>query len=263
MSVLAVEPLRASERMKSLSETPMYVKMLVYGDSGVGKTWLSCTAPEPLLILSDWAVARPTLERLRRDKGIDPMTIFVNSWDDFMDAYAYAASNVGKYKTVVVDSLTDLNTRAMREVLATATTRRNTHDPDQLEQSDWGKVANRTLYAVELFRDLPCDVVMTALAQEIKNEMFTAPLVAPKSAQKRLPAYFNAVGYLVAEQRPGKPSIRKLHMDLSLTFQAKNPGGALPPMIEEPDLSALFPQIVQLLKGGDKFSEKTAKTVPA
>lgn len=261
MAVMTVTPLKASERMKALSETPMYVKALIYGDPGTGKTYLACTAPNPLLILSEWAVARTTLERLRRDRGIDPPTIFVHSWSDFMEAYKYAAGNVAKYDTIVVDGLTDLNDRVIEEILASAVAKPRTsgvHDPDQLEIGDWGKVGNRTLYAVRLFRDLPCNVVMTALAQESKNELFTVPLIAPKGAQKKLPAHFNMVGYLVAEQKPGKPSTRKLHVDITHTFQAKNPGGALPPVIENPDLSVLFPQVVEFLKGGDTDSSTTA-----
>lgn len=252
MAVMSVAPKKASEQMRALSDTPIYVKALVYGESGAGKTFLACTAPKPLLILSEWAVARPTLERLRKDRGVDPDTIFVNSWSDFMEAYKYAAGNITKYDTIVVDGLTDLNDRAIEEILAAAVAKTRqgvAHDPDQLEIGDWGKVGNRTLYAVRLFRDLPCNVVMTALAQETKGELFTGPMMSPKGAQRKLTAQFNMVGYLVAEQKPGKPSTRKLHVDMSHTFQAKNPGGALPSMVENPDLGVLFPKVTEFLKG--------------
>lgn len=254
MTVIGVSPQKASERLRSLSETPMYVKMLIYGDTGVGKTYAACTAPKPLLILSEWAISRLTLQRLRLDRGIDPDTIYVNSWDDFMDAYAYAAAHASEYDTVVVDGLTDLNDRVMEEILKESVSmakmsksRTVPHDPDTLEQGDWYKVQNRTLYAARLFRDLPCHVVMTALAQEVKNEMFTAPLVVPKGVQKRLPSHFNAVGYLVTEQKPGKPSTRKLYTDITHTFVAKNPGGALPSVVDDPDLGVLIPRIMDVL----------------
>jgi hypothetical protein len=262
MAVLGVSPQKASERLKSLSETPMYVKMLIYGDPGVGKTYAACTAPKPLLILSEWAIARLTLERLRIDKGIDPDTIYVNSWDDFLKAYAYAAANVSKYSTVVVDGLTDLNDRVIEEILkesvmsAASAGRRVAHDPDQLEIGDWGKVSNRTLYAMRLFRDLPCHVVMTALAQEVRNEMFTAPLLQPKGALKRAAAHFNTVCYLVTEQKPGKPSTRKLYTDITHSFLAKNPGGALPAAVDDPDLGVLIPQIMNSLSIKDNDANK-------
>ena len=266
MPVMTVSPLKASERLKNLSDTPMYVKALIYGDPGSGKTFLACTAKNPFLILSEWAVAKPTLERLRRDRGIDPDTWFVNSWDDFMEAYKYVSANISKYDTIVVDGVTDLNDRAVTEILSSsinAANRKTAHDPDQLEIGDWGKVLNRTLYAVRLFRDLPCDVVMTALAQEIKNEMFTAPMVSPKTAQKKLPAHFNLVGYLVAEPRPGKPSLRKLHLDATITYHAKNPGGALPATIEDPDFSIIVPQIREFLSQGQTEDIKVTVSAPA
>lgn len=247
MPVMTISPHKAGARLRSLSETPIYVKALIYGDPGVGKTFLACTAKNPFLILSEWAVARPTLERLKKDRGTDPDTWFVNSMDDFLEAYKYVAANVQKYDTIVVDGVTDLNDRAIAEVLKSsiesAANRKTAHDPDQLEIGDWGKVANKTLYAVKLLRDLPCDVVMTALVQDIKSEMCVGPMIAPKSAQKRLPAQFSMMGYLVAEHKPGKPSVRKLHLDSTLAYQAKNPGGALPSTVENPDLSVLFPQI--------------------
>lgn len=256
--IMRVTPQKASERMRALSNTPIYIKALIYGDAGAGKTFAACTAPNPLLILSEWAVARPTLERLRKDKGIDPDTIFVNSWQDFEEAYKYAAGNVHKYDTVVLDGLTDLNDRAMEEILIAAVTRPRpgaAHDPDQLEIGDWGKVGNRTLGAVRKFRDLPCHVIITALAQENKNDLFTVPMVAPKGTQKKIAAQFNLVGYLVAEQKPGKPSVRKLHVDMSHSFQAKNPGGALPAVIENPDFSVIFPEVMEFLKGESESKE--------
>jgi len=253
--------MKASQRLQNLSDTPMYVKALIYGDSGVGKTWLACTAPTPLLILSEWAIAKPTLDRLRKERGIDPPTILVNSWDDFMEAYKYAAANVKKYETIVVDGLTDLNDRAIEEILREAVNnprveRRTAHDPDTLEIGDWNRVANRTMYAVRLFRDLPAHVVMTALAQEVKNEMCTTPMVAPSKACRRMPSQFNFVGYLTAETRPKQPSVRKLHLDSHMSYVAKNPGNALPAVINDPDMGVIIQQVVEFLRGHQGDAEQ-------
>lgn len=250
-NVMKVTPVKASARLQSLGDTPMYVKALIYGEPGAGKTYLACTAKNPLLILSEWAVARPTLAQLQKERRIDPDTIFVQSWADFEEAYKYAKANADKYDTIIVDSITDLNDRAIEEVLkesvANSVSRQKTHDPDQLEIGDWGKVANKTLYAVRLFRDLPCDVIMLALAQEVKGEMFTAPMASPKAVQKKLAANFNMVGYLMAEQQPGKTSVRKLHVDMTHLYQAKNPGGALGATITNPDMAVIINQIKEHL----------------
>lgn len=241
---MAVTPFKASERLKSLSETPMYVKALIYGDPGVGKTWLACTVPNPLLVLSEWAVSRLTLERLRRDLGIDPDVIYVESDDDAIEALKYARAHTDKYDSLVLDGITDLNDRIMREVLQEVTLAKEKHDPDILEQRDWNRVLTRTGNVLRLYRDFPGHTVITALATE--EMMKIVPLIYPKSLRKMIASMFNFVGYLTAEARAGKPSMRRLHTDLAVAHIAKSPGGFIPPVVENPNFQDLIPQIVSV-----------------
>lgn len=251
MALMKITPIKASERLKSLTETPLYVKALIYGNSGAGKTWLACTAKNPLLILSEWAVARPTLAKLHIDFGIDPDTIYVNSLADFDDAYDYAAAHAADYSTIVVDGLTDLNDRAMDEILVEntrlAALNDRVHVADRLEIGDWGQVANRTLKMARKFRDLPCDVVMTALSMDVKQEMFTIPMLVPKTVQKRIAAYFNFVGFLDVDITPNKLTQRKLYINLTNIYQAKNPGGALEGVIVNPHMGQIITQVHEYL----------------
>lgn len=258
--MLTVKPFKASERLKSLSETPIYVKALIYGDPGAGKTWLACTAPKPLLVLSEWAVSRITLERLRQERGIDPDVIYVTSEAEAIEAYKYAAAHADKYESFVLDGITDLNDRIMREVLSEVATLKERHDPDILEQRDWNKVLQRTSYILQLFRDLPGHTIITALATD--EAMKTIPMVYPKVLRRSISRHFNMVGYLTVETRqPGKPGVRKLYTELATTFQAKSPGGFVPPIIENPDLGEIIAKITALNTGrrGESETETTSQ----
>jgi len=251
---LTVAPSKASARLKSLEDTHFYAKGLVYGMPGSGKTYAVCRAPQPLLlIISDWAVARPTILRVRKEYGIDPDVIEVNSWSDYMEAYKYASAHASEYACISVDGISDMNERIGNEILTDAIayaskSDRKTHDPDALEMGDWNKVGNRTIYSVRLFRDLPCHVLFTALENEIN--MLLCPMVQPKSLLRKFPSYFNLVGHLVCEEQPKKASKRILQLDSSYNYMAKNPGGALPSSIEDPDFSVIIPQIVDFLATG-------------
>lgn len=70
------------------------IKVLIYGDPGMGKTTLGLSAPDPLLLDFDRGVHR-----------INPMhqgdTVQVNSWEDVL---ALLKEDLSKYKTLVYDT---------------------------------------------------------------------------------------------------------------------------------------------------------------
>lgn len=230
-------------KIRKVSARKTYVKALIYGEPGAGKTYLACTAPRPLILLTEPAVSDTTMLAAKRNLGVDPDVWEVLDWVDLEEAFEYLASGTHSYETVVVDSLTDLYRRVMRLALETALEKRPSHDPDVPEQGDWFRVQERLRYIVRMFRDLPMHVVFTALVMDIREEMRRVPFVQPKSLAQELPAYCNMVGYLGVVESDGK-FVRKLLVQPTDTYVAKNPGGALPPVVEDPNLSVVFNQIV-------------------
>src|SRR4051794_25214594 len=96
------------------SEVVSFINLLVYGDPGCGKTYLSGTAADdpqtsPVLIL-DVEGGVTTLRG--RSKNIEVVPI--RSWVELNETYKklYASQNSAKtlmpYKTIVIDSLTEL-----------------------------------------------------------------------------------------------------------------------------------------------------------
>lgn len=141
------------------------LKVLFYGASGAGKTWMAGTFPRPLFLdleggmrpvrhmgamrwphpaisVTDisqvkefWKLVRTAL-RERDTNGVDP-----------------------GFDTIVIDGLNELQDLVMRHVIDTFPARRQYED--QPVQADYGK-ANRDLLAmVRLFLKFPCNVVFT------------------------------------------------------------------------------------------------------
>lgn len=235
----------AKPKLRRSSERELLVKALIYGEPGAGKTYLACTAPNPVILLTEPAVSDATMLAVRRDLGADPAVWEIDTWQDLEDAYDYLQGGQHEFTTVVIDSFTDLFRRLVRSVLDAATAKRASHDPDILEQGDWQRVAERLRYIARLFRDLPYDVVFTALVMDIQGEMLKVPFVQPKSVARELAAYCNLVGYLGVVSE-GDKHVRLLQVEPSTTVVAKNPGGTLPPVVRHPNLTELF----KAVKGG-------------
>lgn len=76
---------------------PSTVKMMIYGQAGMGKSTLALSAPKPLLLDFDNGVKRINLAHL---DGID--TVQVSSWQDVQQVLQ---ENLSAYQTIVVDTI--------------------------------------------------------------------------------------------------------------------------------------------------------------
>lgn len=76
---------------------PSTVKMMIYGQSGMGKTTLALSAPAPLLLDFDNGVKRVNMSHL---DGVD--IVQVSSWADLKQLMA---ENLNPYQSIVVDTI--------------------------------------------------------------------------------------------------------------------------------------------------------------
>ena len=105
----------------------------IYGRSGSGKTTLSSTFPKPILLLDI------------RDKGTDSISdvkgVFVKEVEDVEDVedvYHYLIDNPKEYKTVVFDTVTELQKLVMRKIV-----QGKKKKVDEQRIGDWGTMAKR------------------------------------------------------------------------------------------------------------------------
>ncbi len=169
-------------------------KVLVFGPAGHGKTYFMGTLADdertsPTLVL-DFEGGTQTLA------GRDIDVARVRDWADFEEAYEVLADKDGKYRSVAVDSLSEVQVSGLLRILE-ADKRRA--DPDQLAQQDWGLILVQMRRFVRSFvHGLDMHVFMSALA---KDEL------DPREGRVVVPAFqgafatevagiFDTVGYM-------------------------------------------------------------------
>lgn len=189
------------------------MKMLLYGSPGAGKTTLALTAndhPElsPALVLN----FEGGLLSVTNRGDVDVLDI--RSSDDLERVFWYFAENnpeITKYKTIIVDSGSELYNRTLREVVAQNLARRKRKgDEDDYELEDYGKSGNIVFRLFSSFRDLPRHVIVTAHPKFIYPSGGDALNSEPKevrpsfstSLAQRLEGIFDFVHYLYAYDLP-------------------------------------------------------------
>ena len=76
---------------------PTTVKMMIYGQAGMGKSTVALSAPKPLLLDFDNGVKRMNMAHL---ENID--TVQVTSWNDVQQVLQ---EDLSAYQTIVVDTI--------------------------------------------------------------------------------------------------------------------------------------------------------------
>jgi hypothetical protein len=134
--------------------------MCVYGKASSGKTSFASTLPKPILLLD---VQEHGTETIRLIDGIDIRTL--ESWDEFEQGYWYLKNNDTKYKSIVVDQITQLQQLAMAKL------RDETKmDPtDTFSRRDWGQVSGQLQTWLLNYRDLWNKYHICFIAHERSN----------------------------------------------------------------------------------------------
>lgn len=84
-------------RKASELSIPNTIKMMIYGQAGMGKSTLALSTPKPLLLDFDNGVKRINMSHL---EGID--TVQVGSWQDVKDVLQ---EDLSAYQTIVIDTI--------------------------------------------------------------------------------------------------------------------------------------------------------------
>jgi phage nucleotide-binding protein len=208
------------------------VKMLIYGTSGVGKTTLCATAPQPIILS-----AEAGLLSLRK---FQIPVIEIRTVDDLTEAHRWCqqAAEARQFSTVCIDSITEIG----EVVLANA--KRQVKDPRQA----YGELIEKMMTTIKAFRDLQGKhVYMAAKAEPVKDEMtgvvrYMASMPGSKLGPQ-LPYLFDEVFRLGINKTPQGEQYRFLQTQPDLQYDAKDRSGALDP-IEPPDLNHVISKIL-------------------
>lgn len=186
------------------SEDPT-LKVLVYGDSGTGKTTWGARSPRPLVLMTE-RQGLPSIATVNPDADVEAVKDWTHARRmlDHIKTGAVVETADGQpafqiegkagpvvFQTLVLDSLTDLHDRlATHHGVHSDTTR----DP----RKAWGKVQRDLRVFMHDVRSLPVNVVALALSHQVGGDDGSERRVLPSlygKAAESIGQYFNAVGY--------------------------------------------------------------------
>jgi phage nucleotide-binding protein len=157
------KPPSIEDRIKSVGSIERVGSHAIYGRAGSGKTTLASTFPKPLLLLD---INDRGTDSIADIKGID--VIEIETLDDIEEIY-YMLRERNKYKTLVFDTVTEMQKIVMKDVMQSK--KKSTDrlgDWGSMARKDWGEVSGVMNKWITDFRDLPLETVF--LAQErVKN----------------------------------------------------------------------------------------------
>jgi hypothetical protein len=173
-------------KIKSTRDVPLdTVKAVLYGPPGSGKTTMGSTFPDVLFLSAESGLLSV------RDKALDVWTI--DSWEDLEEAFAFLKAGGHKYKSVVIDSLTECQKKLNEHIVRKFPGKRRDYE-DLMSMSDWGYSMDRFRRMCRAFRDLPMNVVFIALDQTeaTEEETVTKPALSGKTLATELMGWVDA-----------------------------------------------------------------------
>lgn len=195
----------------SIQDLEDHKNVLIYGDSGSGKTVFAGSADDVLFISCERNGAASA-----KAFGSDAKVWRIKKWADLEDAYNWLMENPDHgFKWVVLDSLTQMQQMALRAILDDVVAENASRDLDVPAIQDHQKWQNMFKRFVLAFCDLDTNCLFTALAlraDDEEGEPFLTPDIAGKGYQisQYVCGQMSAYGYLkvvsaVVRDSEGKP----------------------------------------------------------
>lgn len=211
-----------------------YAKILVFGESGTGKTYFAGTYDNEKTLLINVKAESGTMTL--RSKGINLKTITINNYADMKAAINWLKENGSDFDLVFVDSLSQWQKNLEKEI------------PESGNKfAKWNTIADYTYEVVHAFFALPFHVVFSCEIKkekdEVTGEVFYNPSLMGKSKDD-IPYWFDEVYYFTRVQaKIGEPIAYKCLTAAAMKYPCKSRLG-LPLVIDNPKLSDILSMTV-------------------
>lgn len=180
------------DRIAPVAERPSFLSLLVYGRSGTGKTAFASTFPKPMLLLD---IREKGTDTIAQVEGIDVLQVL--GWDDIESVYWYLKSGKSKYKTVVIDQITQMQDLAMEKVRK----EEGKEEFDLLSKKDWGAISGLMKTWLFHYRDLVeegINVVFVAHERSTVSDDSVEDQIDPSIGARLMPSLASAVNGAVS-----------------------------------------------------------------
>lgn len=208
------------------------IKCLVYGKAGHGKTYLSRTAPSPIVLSAESGMLSL--------RDVDIPVITITSVEVLNEAYQWASSSAeaSNYQTIYIDSISEIGEVVLSNAKA------QVKDPRQA----YGELIEKMMMTLKAFRDLSGKHVVMAAKQSTLTDSVTGtvtygPSMPGARLGAELPYMFDEVFHIGIGKTPDGVEYRYLRTRPDLQYEAKDRSGALD-ALEPPDLTHVFSKIL-------------------
>lgn len=245
-------------KLEDLQAQAQYLRLLVYGEPGAGKSWLcasACLTPEtaPVLYLDYLGQvaslkSNPEYRKAMEDGRL--VLLQLEKYADLNQVYSFLSTGKGPLadvmampKTLILDSLTELQ-RA--EVMRRAGNKSGTFltdiEPPQIQH--WGTLLSQFTLLAKMLYDLPMHVVLTSLESvqlDMREKIESRRPALQGSAKRLLPAYALTLMHLQRAARNMKG--HNVGHTNSTVARSKDQTGMFPAKVVSPTI----PLLVKLL----------------
>lgn len=208
-----------------------YINAIIYGQSGIGKTVLCGTAPNPLILSAE--------DGLLSLAGQDIDFVKITKFSELINVYNEITKALKEgerlYETVCFDSLSEV----AEVVLAEG--KKEVRDPRQA----YGTMAEEIVAMVRKFKKLPMHCIFIAKQGRIEDGLTGKQSYGPAFPGQVLPNNIPYLIDLVLAMRMGKhegKEYRYIQTAPDIQYEAKDRSGALA-LKEPPDLTAMITKI--------------------
>lgn len=239
-------------KLSSTKSVERYLKMMIYGDYGTGKTTFAGSS-EDVKGMKDVLVIDAESGNLSlANRNID--VIPVREYSQFARVHEFLrlhckyrdeknkealikletmfrdeeVATPKVWRTVVIDSLSEVQKYCMYQLLGIKIGEQKLDLlPDSPEFKEWGQSAEMIRLLVRSFRDLPMNVIFVCsqrVEQDEQKKMHYGPALPGKLANE-VQGFLDVVGYLAVDNRQtqeGLITTRRLFIQPSKVYQAKN-----------------------------------------
>lgn len=234
--------------IKSVTESVPYLNMLVYGEPGIGKTRLGGSASEvpelsPVLVID---VEGGVLSLAKDYPNVD--VVRIESWEDMNSVYSDLFDEPGRYNTVVLDSISEMQKFSMSRIMEAAVAKNPIREIEVPGMREWGINGEQIRMLVRAFRDMDINIILTAHVLEDKDETTSTIKYKPSLTGKlknEIAGFMDIVGYMYKKRIKDEASGERYLGTFLLTSAtdkevAKDRSGKLPQVIENPTMAELF-----------------------
>lgn len=176
--------------VKASESTLAWVKILVMGLSGAGKTTFLATMKNALILqVEDQGIH--SIRAMNPEADV----IHVESWDHLSSVFGWILKEIKAdrfpYEAICLDSIHDAQGLLEKKMMG------GSKDKIRMTRDEYGLLASRTMQLLDVLKRLPRHVIVSTMAEEFQDgdELKVRPGGVGKAGPSKFAYHFNVVAY--------------------------------------------------------------------